>query len=354
MTSWKLETLLYPIWESHKVCALKLTDLFFGTCTALQCSTDLQRDMVESGHLATWAFTLCGKRGTCDGHRLILRGRCGTWRHRPSLSVSGVALEDRTLTLRGRCGTYGIQLALVTRLVQAGAASFFVAGVALGDIDLHFVCQADTWRHGPSLCVASVALFILVAGVALGDIDLHFLCEAWHLATWTFTWRGRCGSAGSCDALGPGGRRWRHRPSFCDLATWTFTLCGRRGTCGTQLALVTGLVLPGAASFCVAGVALGDIDLHFVWQAWHLATWTFTLCGRRGSYGSQLALVTRLVVAGTTSFCVAGVALGDMDFHFVWQHLATWTFTLCDKSGTYGTQLALVTTWSWRAPPHSA
>jgi hypothetical protein len=29
-----------------------------------------------------------------------------------------------------------------------------------------------------------------------------------------------------------------------------------------------------AAAVCVAGVALGDIDLHFAWQAWHLATWT--------------------------------------------------------------------------------
>eukprot|EP00435_Cladocopium_sp_Y103_P008761 s632_g2.t1 len=28
--------------------------------------------------------------------------------------------------------------------------------------------------------------------------------------------------------------------------------------------------------------------------AWHLATSTFTLCGRRGTYGIQLGLVTRL------------------------------------------------------------
>ena len=47
-----------------------------------------------------------------------------------------------------------------------------VAGVALGDIDLHFAGQACTWRHGPSL---------YVAGVALGDIDLHFAWQVWHL-----------------------------------------------------------------------------------------------------------------------------------------------------------------------------
>ena len=27
-----------------------------------------------------------------------------------------------------------------------------------------------------------------------------------------------------------------------------------------------------AAAFCMAGVALGDMDLHFAWQAWHVVT----------------------------------------------------------------------------------
>ena len=45
------------------------------------------------------------------------------------------------------------------------------------------------------------------------------------------------------------------------------------------------------AAVCVAGVALGDIDLHFAWQAWHLATSTFTLRGSCGTYGTGLALV---------------------------------------------------------------
>ena len=52
-----------------------------------------------------------------------------------------------------------------------------------------------------------------------------------------------------------------------------------------------------AVAFCVAGVALGDMDLHFAWQAWHLATWILTLRGRRGTYGTYgtgLALVARL------------------------------------------------------------
>ena len=43
-----------------------------------------------------------------------------------------------------------------------------------------------------------------------------------------------------------------------------------------------------------AGVALGDIHLRLAWQAWHLVTCTFVLSGRRGTYGTGLALVARL------------------------------------------------------------
>ena len=42
---------------------------------------------------------------------------------------------------------------------------------------------------------------------------------------------------------------------------------------------------------CVAGVALRDICVRFTWQAWHLATSNFVLRGRRGTYGTGLALV---------------------------------------------------------------
>eukprot|EP00435_Cladocopium_sp_Y103_P049132 s2278_g14.t1 len=121
--------------------------------------------------------------------------------------------------------------------------------------------------------------------------------------------------------------------------TWTFTLCGRRDTYGTGLALVTRLVGAGSGVaprlFCVAGVALGDICLRFVWQAWHSVTSPFTLCGRRGTYGTGLALVTRLVGAGfgvaPRLLCVAGMALGDSCLRFVWQawHSVTSAFTLC-------------------------
>ena len=61
---------------------------------------------------------------------------------------------------------------------------------------------------------------------------------------------------------------------------------------GTGLALVARLAPFGAvvaAAVCVAGVALGDIDLHFAWQAWHLATSTCILRGSRGTYGRHWA-----------------------------------------------------------------
>jgi len=49
-----------------------------------------------------------------------------------------------------------------------------------------------------------------------------------------------------------------------------------------------------AAAFGVAGLALGDMDLRFARQAWHLVTWIVTLRGRRSTYGTGLALVARL------------------------------------------------------------
>eukprot|EP00435_Cladocopium_sp_Y103_P068685 s196_g32.t1 len=104
---------------------------------------------------------------------------------------------------------------------------------------------------------------------------------------------------------------------------------------------ITGVIGKGAF-----GTVYTAFDRTMKIKAWHLVTWSFVFCGRRGVWrgtcGTQLALVTRLVPGGRRlilrgrrgtwrhrpSLCVAGVALGDMDFHFVWQawHLASWTF----------------------------
>ena len=58
-----------------------------------------------------------------------------------------------------------------------------------------------------------------------------------------------------------------------------------------------------AAAVCVAGVALGDIDVHSAWQAWQLATWTFTLRGRCGTgrHGCAVCLAGVTLVQGSTS-----------------------------------------------------
>ena len=192
------------------------------------------------------------------------------------------------------------------------AAAVCVTGVALGGMDVHSAWQA--WHLATStftlrgICMALVALgwlwwrdwfpvdavvaaAVCVAGVALGDIDLHF-CVA-------------CVALGDID-VHSAWQAWRFAASTCILR-------GRRGTYGTGLALVARLV-PSLAAVCVAGVVLGDIDLHFAWQAWRLATSTCILRGRRGTWRHRRA------------FCVAGVALGDIDAHSVWQvrHLRHW------------------------------
>ena len=171
-----------------------------------------------------------------------------------------------------------------------------VAGVA-GVVAAAF----GTLRHPPSFHVA---------GVVLGDIDLHFVWQAWHVWHW----------AGSGGALGP---EWHLRFTWQAwyLVTSTFTLCGSCGTYGIGLAPVVRLGRSGRGgrrgcwrgrrgalrhppSFHLAGVVLGDIGLHFVGQAWRVWHWAgsggalelgpewpgwpcppFTLRGSSGTYG---------------------------------------------------------------------
>ena len=100
-----------------------------------------------------------------------------------------------------------------------------------------------------------------MAGVALGDIDVH---SAWqvHLCHW----------AGSGRALGS------------QLMPWTPRLF-------------------------VWHVALGDVEVHSAWQAWHFATPMGILRGRRGTYGTGQVLVARLGPScrrGAAAVCLAG------------------------------------------------
>ena len=119
--------------------------------------------------------------------------------------------------------------------------------------------RRGTWRHPPSFCVA---------GVALGDIHLHFAWQAWRLQHWA-------GSGGA----------------------WARLFAG------------------DAAVLCLAGVALGDIHLRFAWQAWHLVTSTLVSRGRRGTWWHSC------------SICVA-LGWSHTIFHIQFCHTQLFTYNL--------------------------
>jgi len=66
-------------------------------------------------------------------------------------------------------------------------------------------------------------------------------------------------------------------------------------------------------SLCVAGLARGNINVRFVWQAWYLWHWA----GSGGAFWSQLMPWTPRLLD--------------------WQawHLVTWTCTLRGRCGTW-------------------
>ena len=113
--------------------------------------------------------------------------------------------------------------------------------------------RRGTWRHGRSICVGGAAFITLGWAFA----------RPWHLATSTCTLRGRRGT-------------WRHGRSICVAGAGFMTL----GLFWWRA--WAPLVTRGAAALCVAGVAFGDIHLHFA-------------RGRRGTYDTGLALVVHLL-----------------------------------------------------------
>ena len=265
---------------------------------------------------------LRGRRGTYDTGLALVARSVPVWRRGRRSSWQAWRLATSTSTLRGRRGTYGTGLALVARLVpvwRRGRRSCLPG-------------RRGAWRHRPSL---------YVAGVALGDIDLHFAWQAWHL----WHWAGSGGALGSL--LAPWAppllawQAWR-------LAALTVTLRGRRGAsrhrCPLCVASVALMAL-GAGSGGALGSRLAPwAPRLLVWQAWRLAALTVTLPGRRGTWrhGSPL--------------CVAGVALGDIDLHFAWPawHLRHWA----GSGGALGSRLApwaprLFAWQAWRLSTHN-
>ena len=140
--------------------------------------------------------------------------------------------------------------------------------------------------------------------------------QAWHLRHWV-GYGG--GNRGWLRASGRRGRRaclrgrrgtWQHLPSLC-VASVALMPLGWLWWCAWFPVDAVVAVAVG-----VAAVALGDIDLHFEWQPWHLATWTCILRGRRGTCGTGLAVTH--TIFDTPSFT----------HHFVTHHLSHTTLSL--------------------------
>ena len=73
-------------------------------------------------------------------------------------------------------------------------------------------------------------------------------------------------------------------------------------------------------SFCVASVALGDINLRFAGQAWRLWRWA----GSSGAVGAW----SPLVACDAAALRVAGLALGDIKQMLLLTHRGFYTQTL--------------------------
>ena len=158
----------------------------------------------------------------------------------------------------------------------------------------------------PSFCLAGVggACGTGLVGVALGNnIDFRFAWRAWRLVTSTFLLCGRRSIYSTWQAwhwvaltsFSRGRRPWHFAWQAWHLVTSTVFFRGR---------LVALLGRWHWLPFRLAGVALGDIDLHFAWQVvtlfpfarqvWHLVASASALRGRRCIYSTGLGLVARM------------------------------------------------------------
>ena len=120
-----------------------------------------------------------------------------------------------------------------------------------------------------------------LAGLVLGDIDLHFVGQAWHVWHW----------AGSGGALGPEWPGWSPR-------TCSHTTCQHFLTHNLPTHNLSTHNLSTLTHTQLVHTDLAHNLSTFTWQAWYLVTSTFTLWGRRGTYGIGLAPVARLGRSG--------------------------------------------------------
>ena len=153
-----------------------------------------------------------------------------------------------------------------------------------------------------------------------------------------------------------------------NLLTWRVRIqAGRAWQCwshGGAVHILPPLVSSSKPSAC----SLGDIHLRFTWQAWHLEASTLVLRGRRGTYGTGLALVACLgglgrrwrrgtlrgrclrfawqawhlvtstfILRAAAALCLAGVAQRNIHCRSAWQawHLETFICYLRGRCGTW-------------------
>ena len=99
--------------------------------------------------------------------------------------------------------------------------------------------------------------------------------------------------------------------------------------------------------FCVAGVALGDIYVHSAWQAWHL--WHWAGSAERRALGSQLTPWPPRLLAWQAWY----LATSSVDSAWQVRHLATCTYILGGKRGTWRHRASILCgrcgTWRHRA-----
>ena len=293
-----------------------------------------------------------------------------------SLCVARVARPAWIVTLRGRRGTYGTGLAQVARL-----------GLVWRRGRHRRLCgRHGTWRHGPLLCVARVAL---------RDMDRHFASQAWHLWHWAgsmgLVWRRGCRRRLSTVTLR--GRRGtsRHGSSLCVAGMALMALGWSTNNLSphnlsthnllthnlsphnlpTHNLLTTPLVTTQLPHVQLVTTQLAHTQLththnlqthnlltnnlsthnssthNLLTHNLYLATWTCTLRRKRGTsqHGSSLCVAGVALIAlgwlrwrawvsfGTVvaaAVCVAGVVLREIDCHFAGQLwlFATWTCIL--------------------------
>ena len=321
-----------------------------------------------------------------------LRGRCGTWRHGRAFCVAGVELI--VLGWLRWCAWVGFGAGSPPPLAwqpwHLVTSSFTLRVLVWLLWRLGWVWRRGrrhrlrgrrgTWRHRSPLCVA---------GVALGDINMHSAWQAWHLSYW----------AGSGGALGLGLAPWSPPPfawQAWHLATSIATLRGRCGTCDMDvhsawqawhLSCWAGC---GGARVWRRGRRRrlrgrrgrrGDMDMHSAWQAWHLSYWAGSGCalGLGFALWSLPPLAWKAWHLVTSSFILRGRrgTCGNMDVHSAWQAwrlsywagsggalgfgavvavavcvagvagVATWTCILRGRRGTYRTGLAPVARLGW-------